>query len=128
MRAPQPSDPYYGRNDILAFREHRATTLREKHHLRYVPGAIPDEVSEEDLHVPVRDGTEITVRVYRPVGAGDKDGGGDGGSGSGSGSGRPLIVMYHEGAWCMGDLTDEEVNCRLFARELGAVCVNVEYR
>ena len=88
-----------------------------------MPGAIPDEVSEEDLRVAVRDGTEITVRVYRPVGGGNKDGGDDG-----SGSGRPLIVMYHEGAWCMGDLTDEEVNCRLFARELGAVCVNVEYR
>ncbi len=37
-------------------------------------------------------------------------------------------MMYHEGAWSMGDLTDEEVNCRLFARDLGAVCVNVEYR
>ena len=36
--------------------------------------------------------------------------------------------MYHEGGWSMGDLTDEEVNCRLFCRELGAVCVNVEYR
>lgn len=28
----------------------------------------------------------------------------------------------------MGDLSDEEVNCRLFSRDLGAVCVNVEYR
>lgn len=28
----------------------------------------------------------------------------------------------------MGDLTDEDLNCRLFARDLGAVCVNVEYR
>ena len=28
----------------------------------------------------------------------------------------------------MGDLTDEDLNCRMFARALGAVCVNVEYR
>jgi len=28
----------------------------------------------------------------------------------------------------MGDLTDEELNCRIFARDLGCVCVNVEYR
>ena len=28
----------------------------------------------------------------------------------------------------MGDLSDEEQNCRLFARDLGAVSVNVEYR
>ena len=28
----------------------------------------------------------------------------------------------------MGDLTDEDQNCRLFSRDLGAVSVNVEYR
>ena len=28
----------------------------------------------------------------------------------------------------MGDLTDEDQNCRLFTRDLGAVSVNVEYR
>lgn len=36
--------------------------------------------------------------------------------------------MFHEGGWMMGDLTDEDQNCRLFARDLGAVSVNVEYR
>ena len=41
---------------------------------------------------------------------------------------NPLIMMFHEGAWMMGDLTDEDLNCRMFARDLGAVCVNVEYR
>lgn len=48
--------------------------------------------------------------------------------GNGEGRGRPLIVMYQEGGWTTGDLTDEEVNCRLFSRDLGAVCVNVSYR
>lgn len=28
----------------------------------------------------------------------------------------------------MGDLTDEDQNCRLLSRDLGAVCVNVDYR
>ena len=28
----------------------------------------------------------------------------------------------------MGDRSDEDQNCRLFSRDLGAVCVNVEYR
>ncbi|EME44667.1 hypothetical protein DOTSEDRAFT_72203 [Dothistroma septosporum NZE10] len=36
--------------------------------------------------------------------------------------------MFHEGGWCMGDLTDEDLNCRMFSRDLGAVCVNVDYR
>ncbi|KAF2803419.1 Alpha/beta hydrolase fold-3 [Mytilinidion resinicola] len=28
----------------------------------------------------------------------------------------------------MGNLTNEEMNCRVWTRELGAICVNVEYR
>ncbi|KAH6724390.1 alpha/beta hydrolase fold-3 domain-containing protein [Leptodontidium sp. 2 PMI_412] len=113
MRPPKPSDPYYGRTDHTALREHRATILKEKWGLRYLPGLIP-EVTEEDRKIPVRDGSEITIRIYKPVTVME---------------GRsPLIVMLHEGGWGMGDLTDEEVNCRLFSRDLGAVCVNVEYR
>ncbi|KAK2017799.1 alpha/beta-hydrolase [Colletotrichum eremochloae] len=115
LRDPQPSDPYYGRNDFFAMREHRATRLREFHHLRYLPGPIPDQVREEDRKITVRDGHELTIRVYTPVNAPPE-------------GGRPLIVMYHEGGWSMGDISDEEVNCRLFSRDLGAVCVNVDYR
>ncbi|KAI3392062.1 hypothetical protein diail_6291 [Diaporthe ilicicola] len=102
-------------SDFFAFREHRAAMLREKHHLRYLPGPIK-EVAEHDRRIPVRDGSDITVRIYQPEESRVPAGG------------SPLIVMYHEGAWSMGDLTDEETNCRLFSRDLGAVCVNVEYR
>ncbi|KAK1977236.1 Alpha/Beta hydrolase protein [Colletotrichum cereale] len=116
LRDPRPSDPYYGRNDLAAMREHRATRLREFHHLRYLPGPIPDRVREEDRKIPARDGHELTVRVYTPAEAPPE------------GGRRPLVVMYHEGGWSSGDLSDEEVNCRLFSRDLGAVCVNVDYR
>ena len=102
-------------SDVFARREHRAAMLREKHHLRYLAGAIP-EVTEQDRSIPVRDGSEIIVRVYQPVNSAVRA------------DGSPLIVMYHEGGWSMGDLSDEETNCRLFSRDLGAVCVNVEYR
>lgn len=102
-------------SDFFALREHRAAMLREKHHLRYLPGPIK-EVAEHDRKIPVRDGSEITVRIYQPE------------KSRVPGQGSPLIVMYHEGGWSMGDLTDEETNCRLFSRDLGAVCVNVEYR
>ncbi|KAI1392923.1 putative lipase/esterase [Hypoxylon trugodes] len=114
VRDPQPSDPYYGDDSHSAARAHRATTLRKKHHLRYLPGHILDQVSEEDRKIPVRDGSEIIVRIYRPV--------------TKPAQGSPLIVMYHEGGFSMGDLSDEETNCRLFSRDLGAVCVNVDYR
>lgn len=113
IRAPKPSDPYYGRTDHTARREHRAAILKEKWALRYLPGPIA-EVVEQDRKIPVRDGSKITIRVYKPVTKAE--------------GGSPLIVMFHEGGWAMGDLSDEEVNCRLFSRDLGAVCVNVEYR
>ncbi|KXS97680.1 hypothetical protein AC579_8069 [Pseudocercospora musae] len=77
-------------------------------------GPIPAEVKESDHQVPTRDGQWIRVRVYVPT--------------KQASAPRPLIVMYHEGGWRMGDLTDEDLNCRMFARDLGAVCVNVEYR
>lgn len=82
--------------------------------MRYLSGPIPDYVREEDQRISVRDGTEIVVRIYMPTKPPTR--------------GSPLIVMYHEGAWSQGDLSDEEVNCRLFAKELEAVCVNVDYR
>ncbi|TVY59632.1 AB hydrolase superfamily protein B1A11.02 [Lachnellula suecica] len=107
LKPPELTEPHTTR------RENRTSILKAKWSLRYIPGPI-SPVTEHDLKIPVRDGSEIIIRVYTPVAK--KDGG------------SPLIVMYHEGGWGMGDLSDEEVNCRLFARDLGAVCVNVEYR
>ncbi|PVH96730.1 alpha/beta-hydrolase [Periconia macrospinosa] len=96
-------------------RAQRAAHLQRLRHLYPIPGPIPDEVVETMYDVPMRDGETIQVRVYQPA-KGEPEGG------------SPLVMMYHEGGWCMGDLTDEDLNCRMFARELGAVCVNVGYR
>ena len=71
-------------------------------------------MKESDYQVPVRDGSSIRVRVYIPV--------------QKPSEASPVVVMFHEGGWSMGDLTDEDLNCRLFVRDLDAVCVNVEYR
>ncbi|KAF2004036.1 alpha/beta-hydrolase [Amniculicola lignicola CBS 123094] len=100
---------------FLDHRAKRAAHLAKLRHLYPIPGPIPSHVTETMHDVPTRDGSSIRVRVYQPV-KGPPEGG------------SPLIVMYHEGGWSMGDLTDEDQNCRLFARDLGAVCVNVEYR
>lgn len=79
-----------------------------------VPGPIPEEVDESEHLVPVRDGFKVRVRIYVPR--------------KKPAEGSPLIVGLHEGGWTRGDLSDEDQNCRLFARDLDAVCVNVEYR
>ncbi|KAF2113935.1 Alpha/Beta hydrolase protein [Lophiotrema nucula] len=101
--------------DFNGFRAERAEHLSKLRHLYPIPGEIPNEITETLHNVPTRDGVSIRVKVYQLV-KGPPEGG------------SPLIVMFHEGGWCMGDLTDEDMNCRMFARDLGAVCVNVEYR
>ncbi|KAF1848796.1 alpha/beta-hydrolase [Cucurbitaria berberidis CBS 394.84] len=102
-------------SDFFEQRAARAAHLEKLRHLYPIPGPIPDSVVETMHDVPTRDGSTIRVRVYQPI-KGPPEGG------------SALIMMYHEGGWSMGDLTDEDLNCRMFARDLGAVCVNVEYR
>lgn len=97
-------------------RTNRFAHLAKLRHLYPIPGPIPSEVRETTHQIPARGGHNIPVKVYSPV------------SVPTSGSASPLVVMLHEGGWCLGDWTDEDQNCRLFARELGAVCVNVDYR
>ncbi|KAF1357630.1 alpha/beta-hydrolase [Lizonia empirigonia] len=102
--------------DIPALRTSRAEHLKRLRHLYTIPGPIPELVAETLHDISTRDGASIRVKVYQPV------------AGPPEGSSSPLVVMYHEGGWSMGDLTDEDLNCRMFARDLRAVCVNVEYR
>ncbi|KAK5701602.1 hypothetical protein LTR97_004418 [Elasticomyces elasticus] len=99
---------------IFDVRQNRAEHLAKLRHLYPIPGPIPDSVREIEHQLPVRDGSSVGVRIYVPIKTSEKD--------------APLILMMHEGGWTMGDLTDEDQNCRMFARDLGAVCVNVEYR
>ncbi|KAK1053299.1 hypothetical protein LTR74_016288 [Friedmanniomyces endolithicus] len=99
---------------VSEIRHNRANHLAKLRHLYPIPGPIPELVRESLHQVAVRDGSSIRVKVYVPV--------------KHSPGSSPLIVMMHEGGWMMGNLTDEDLNCRMFARNLGAVCVNFEYR
>jgi acetyl esterase/lipase len=101
--------------DFFAHRASRAAHLQKLRHLYPIPSPIPEYVTETLHEVPTHDGSSIRVRVYQPVSSPQE-------------GGSPLIMMYHEGGWSMGDLSDEDLNCRMFTRDLGAVCINVEYR
>lgn len=71
-------------------------------------------VAEADHDVPTRDGSSIVIRSYTPDQAPPK--------------GSPLIVMYHGGGFCIGDLLTLTPLCRTLAAKLGAVVLNVAYR
>lgn len=105
-------DPNATRGGVI--RANRAAHLANLRPLYPIPGPIPDEVDESEYLIPTRDGSTVRVRIYVPH--------------KKPADGSPVIVMFHEGGWIMGDLTDEDQNCRLFARDLGAVPVNIEYR
>ncbi|CAK1363515.1 unnamed protein product [Cercospora beticola] len=96
------------------WRQRRADHLAKLRHLYPIPGPIPDQVHEKMGTIRARDGYQIPVRIYKPVRSVSKS--------------APVIVMLHEGGWTMGDLTDEDLNCRMFARDIGALCINVDYR
>ncbi|KAF2019837.1 hypothetical protein BU24DRAFT_419450 [Aaosphaeria arxii CBS 175.79] len=102
-------------SDLRAARSEPLAQLRQ-HYI--IPGPIPSQVKETMHSIPTRDGATIRVKVYQPVPSAVEI----------PKAGSPVVVMFHEGGWCVGDLSDEDLNCRLFARELGCVCVNVEYR
>lgn len=99
---------------IHATRTIRAQHLASLHHLLPIPAAIPDLVTEKDVFISADDGYQIRVRVYAPTKPTKKA--------------YSVVVLYHEGGWCFGDLTDEQMNARMFVRDIGAVCLNVEYR
>ncbi|KAK7883525.1 hypothetical protein LTR67_011101 [Exophiala xenobiotica] len=71
-------------------------------------------IEEQDHQVPMRDGSLITCRVYRP----EKP----------PSNGSRLVIMFHGGGWCLGGLENEEVQCRLMTSKLGVTAVNVDYR
>lgn len=69
-------------------------------------------VPTTDLRVPVRDGTEIPVRIYHPDGAGK----------------HPVLYFIHGGGFCSNDLNVYDYVNRYICKYSGAVVFAVDYR
>jgi len=79
-------------------------------------GGVPrdERVSVEDRKIPgVAGSPEIPVRLYRPRG--------------GTGP-RPLLVYFHGGAFCLGDLESEHARCLKICGDLSLPVVSTDYR
>lgn len=84
------------------------------------PVALPENAPEqgkdyeiEELQVPVRDGTKVGVRLYKPI--------------------KPvsngvLVLKAHGGGWVVGGHEVEEVENRMLAAHAKAVVASVDYR
>lgn len=74
-------------------------------------GDLGHAVDTDDRIIPGPQG-EIPIRVYSPN---DE-------------SGRPLVVFYHGGGFCIGDLDSHDRECQAISSQSGAVVVAVDYR
>lgn len=91
-------------------------TPQEARAIRAVPKwqspRVPHLASIVDKRITVRDGAEITVRIYTPV----------------HDEVLPVIVYYHGGGWVFGDLESADAGCQLLAEKAQAIVVSVDYR
>lgn len=62
--------------------------------------------------ITMRDGHQIAVRIYTPVGQGPFD----------------IIVYYHGGGWVLNDLNTCHESCSYLAQQTNQIVVSVEYR
>jgi acetyl esterase len=69
-------------------------------------------ITTEDLAIPTADGT-IGARLYRPAGLADA---------------LPLLVYFHGGGYCIGDVASYDHLTRFFAREGRIAVLSVDYR
>lgn len=74
-------------------------------------GAINPDVEQQDHDISTRDGT-TKIRVYRPKCKGN----------------GALVILYHPGAFCVGDYTACDEDAQLLCTRLGVTCVSVAYR
>ncbi|MDQ2797599.1 MAG: alpha/beta hydrolase, partial [Actinomycetota bacterium] len=75
----------------------------------------PDKsVAISDTTMPLDDGTELPLRVYRP-------------SRPGAGP-LPVVLNFHGGGWVSGDPRQTEWWCAAIAAQAGVVVVSVDYR
>lgn len=83
-----------------------------------LPDGTPTDLEVSSQQVPVRDGAQIGIRIYRNTTKLREMGKTE----------APLVVVAHGGGWTLGNNDVEEGVCRWIAHETGAVVVDVDYR
>ncbi|GAA1565977.1 alpha/beta hydrolase [Actinomadura kijaniata] len=109
LAAALPDMPHVGLADPVRAR----AAMRELVAFLGVPEA-PGHVEVADREIPGPPGAPpVPVRLYRPRNAPGP---------------LPVLVYFHGGGFCTGDLDNEQERCLGFAAEAGALVVSVDYR
>ncbi len=99
--------------DVVALRA-RLTAMKKGMTAANTGATDESPVREEDRQITMRDGESITIRIHSPK--------------QPHADGSPVLIMYHGGGYCLGDLENEALLCRKWVTECGGVSVNVDYR
>ncbi|MBN8441807.1 MAG: alpha/beta hydrolase [Thauera sp.] len=78
-------------------------------------GEAPPVASTAEVPIARADGSAMLARLYRPLG-------------SRTGETLPLLIWFHGGGWCVGDVASHDVLCRELANASGCAVLSVDYR
>ncbi|KAL2669771.1 hypothetical protein Neosp_015216 [[Neocosmospora] mangrovei] len=92
----------------------RKITSEAREKDRRAIGGPPPGVTEQDIKIPVRDGTEILARVFAPDAEGQ--------------TALPILIFFHGGGFCIGNRYDDLESNRAIAARAKVVVVSLEYR
>lgn len=76
---------------------------------------IPPVASVTEVPMARADGSALLARYYRPLQHGPQEV-------------LPLLVYFHGGGWCVGDIESYDVLCRELANLAGCAVLSVDYR
>ena len=90
--------------------------IENKEHLKkvgFLVDCAPIAMAKvEDRKIPMRDGTEITIRIYHPN----------------TTEGLPIVVFFHGGGFVLRDIDSHDKACRRLAKTSNVIVVSVGYR
>lgn len=85
-----------------------------------LPDGTPQDLEVEHKLIPLRDGHECQIRIYRNPAIDEPQ--------LKAGKKAPLVIIYHGGGWLLGSHEVEEGVARWTCKQTSAVVVDVEYR
>jgi acetyl esterase len=75
----------------------------------------PAVASTTEVPIARADGSALLARLYRPLHSPTQET-------------LPLLIYFHGGGWCVGDVTSYDVLCRQLANASGCAVLSVDYR
>ncbi|MBR0566281.1 alpha/beta hydrolase [Azoarcus sp. L1K30] len=104
---------------VGAARFHELTPAQARHSFQKLQFAFrpdaPAVASVTEVPIGRSDGSVLLARYYRPVQARPEQR-------------LPLLVFFHGGGWCVGDVESYDVLCRELANGAGVAVLSVDYR